>query len=77
LTREERTAKARVAIRTRFGPKQQVFLDFVLSQCAIAGLQQEKVSPLLGVEVSRFDCGRSEIGRVFSRFQKYLHQQVA
>jgi hypothetical protein len=28
-------------------------------------------------EVSRFDCGRGEIGQVFSRFQKYVYQQVA
>jgi type I restriction enzyme R subunit len=84
LTREERAAKARVAISTRFGSKQQVFLDFVLSQCVIAGLQQEKVSPLLRLKYhdSIADAVKElgkpgEIGQVFSRFQKYLYQQAA
>jgi type I restriction enzyme R subunit len=84
LAREGRAAKARVAISTRFGSKQQVFLDFVLSQCVIVGLQQEKVSPLLrlkyhdSISDAVKELGKpEEIGQVFSRFQKYLYQQVA
>jgi type I restriction enzyme R subunit len=84
LAREERAAKARVAISTRFGSKRQVFLDFVLSQCVIVGLQQEKASPPLRLKyhdsiadaVKELDKPE-EIGQVFSRFQKYLYQQVA
>jgi len=74
--------KARVAISTRFGSKQQVFLDFVLSQCVIVGLQQEKVSPLLRLKYhdSIADAVKElgkpeEIGQLFSRFQKYNSQE--
>ena len=50
LTREERAAKARVIISTRFNSKQQVFLDFVLSHYVSVGveeLDQAKLTPLL------------------------------
>ncbi len=49
----------------------------------IVGLQQEKVSPLLRLKYHDSiadavkDFGKpEEIGQVFSRFQKYLYQQV-
>ena len=48
LTREERANKAKVVISTRFNSKQQVFLDFVLSQYVKVGVQeldQDKLSP--------------------------------
>jgi len=54
-----------------------VFLDFVLSQCVIAGLQQEKVSPLLRLKYHTSIADAVRLGRVFSRFPKYLYQQVA
>jgi type I restriction enzyme R subunit len=87
LTREERATNAKVVISTRFNTKQQVFLDFVLSQYVKVGVQeldQEKLSPLLKLKYNNAiadavaDLGRpEEIGRVFSGFQKYLYQRVA
>src|SRR6202040_1607933 len=50
LSREERAAKAKVEISTRFNSKQRVFLDFVLSHYVSVGveeLDQEKLTPLL------------------------------
>jgi type I restriction enzyme R subunit len=87
LTRQERATNAKVVISTRFNTKQQVFLDFVLSQYVKVGVQeldQEKLSPLLKLKYNNAiadavaDLGRpEEIGRVFSGFQKYLYQRVA
>jgi type I restriction enzyme, R subunit len=87
LTREERAARAKVVISTRFNTKQQVFLDFVLTQYVRVGVQeldQEQLSPLLKLKYNNAiadavaDLGRpEEIGRVFTGFQKYLYQEVA
>jgi len=87
LTREERATKAKVVISTHFNTKQQVFLDFVLSQYVKVGVQeldQEKLSPLLKLKYNNAiadavaDLGRpEEIGRVFAGFQKYLYQKIA
>jgi type I restriction enzyme, R subunit len=87
LTREERAGNAKVVISTHFNSKQQVFLDFVLSQYVKVGVQeldQEKLAPLLRLKYNNAiadavaDLGRpEEIGNIFSGFQKYLYQQVA
>ena len=87
LTREERALKAKVIISTHFNTKQQVFLDFVLSQYIKVGvgeLDQDKLSPLLRLKYNNAiadavaDLGRpEEIGRIFVGFQKYLYQEVA
>jgi type I restriction enzyme R subunit len=87
LTREERATKAKVVISTRFNTKQQVFLDFVLSQYVKVGVQEldeDKLSPLLKLKYNNAiadavaDLGRpEEIGRVFAGFQKYLYERVA
>ena len=84
LTREERATQAKVQISTHFNTKQQVFLDFVLSQYVKVGVQeldQEKLAPLLRLKYNNAiadavaDLGRpEEIGHVFSGFQKYLYQ---
>ncbi|HEV2382990.1 MAG TPA: type I restriction-modification enzyme R subunit C-terminal domain-containing protein [Terriglobia bacterium] len=84
LTREERAKRAKVEISTHFNTKQQVFLDFVLSQYVKVGVQeldQEKLAPLLRLKYNNAiadavaDLGRpEEIGHVFSGFQKYLYQ---
>lgn len=84
LTREERAQKAKIIISTHFNSKQQVFLDFVLSQYVKVGvdeLAQEKLSPLLKLKYHNAiadavaDLGRpEEIGKVFAGFQKYLYQ---
>ncbi len=87
LTREERAAKAKVIISTRFNSKQQVFLNFVLSHYVNIGveeLDQAKLTPLLRLKYhgsiadAVADLGRpDEIGSVFCGFQKYLYQQQA
>jgi type I restriction enzyme, R subunit len=84
LTREERASRAKVEITTHFNTKQQIFLDFVLSQYVKVGVQeldQEKLAPLLRLKYNNAiadavtDLGRpEEIGEVFSGFQKYLYQ---
>jgi len=87
VTREERAAKARVAISTQFGSKQQAFLTFVLSHYVDVGvgeLDQEKLTPLLRLKYhdsiadAVADLGQpDEIGRAFAGFQKYLYQEAA
>ncbi len=87
LTREERADKAKVLISTRFNSKQQVFIEFVLSQYVKVGVEEldrEKLSPLLKLNYNNAiadavaDLGRpEEIGNVFTGFQKHLYQQVA
>ena len=86
-TREQRAARAKVAISTRFNAKQQVFLDFVLSHYVREGVQeldQEKLTPLLRLKYhdsiadALADLGKAaDIGRVFAGFQKYLYQPAA
>ncbi len=87
VTREERAAKAKVAISTQFSSKQQAFLEFVLSHYVRVGveeLDQEKLTPLLRLKYQDSiadavaDLGRpDEIGRTFAGFQKYLYQKQA
>ncbi len=87
LTREDRAAKAKVAISTLFNTKQQIFLDFVLSHYVSVGveeLDQNKLAPLLRLKYhdsiadAVADLGKPEdISKVFAGFQKYLYQQQA
>jgi type I restriction enzyme R subunit len=87
LTREERAARAKVAIGARFNTRQQVFLGFVLSQYIKVGVEEldrEKLSPLLKLKYHNAiadawaDLGRpEEVGYMFAGFQKYLYQQWA
>jgi len=84
LTREERAARARVAISNQFNNKQQAFLEFVLAHYVGVGvdqLDQEKLAPLLRLKYSNSiadavaDLGKPEdISKVFVGFQKYLYQ---
>jgi superfamily II DNA or RNA helicase/predicted GIY-YIG superfamily endonuclease len=86
LTRQERAEKAKLEITTHFNSKQQVFLDFVLSQYVKVGVEelaQDKLSPLLKLKYHNAiadavaDLGKpEEIGRVFAGFQKYLYQDT-
>ena len=86
-TREQRAARAKVAISTRFNAKQQFFLGFVLSHYVREGVQeldQEKLTPLLRLKYhdsiadALADLGKAaDIGRVFAGFQKYLYQPAA
>lgn len=86
-TREERAARAKVAINTRFNEKQRAFLDFVLLQYVKVGvheLDKEKLSPLLKLKYNNAiadaiaDLGKPEdIGSIFAGFQKYLYVDAA
>ena len=86
-TREERAARAKVDISTRFNHKQRVFLDFVLFHYVSVGveeLSQEKLPPLLRLKYNNSmadaiaDLGRpEEVGKVFAGFQKFLYQTGA
>jgi type I restriction enzyme R subunit len=87
LSREERAARAKVAISKHFTSKQQAFLDFVLAHYVGVGvdeLDQEKLTPLLRLKYFNSiadaiaDLGKpEEISRVFAGFQKYLYQASA
>ena len=86
-SREERAARAKLAISAAFNTKQQVFLDFVLSQYVKVGVDElaaEKLTPLLRLKYNNAisdavaDLGRpGEINSVFSGFQKYLYRRAA
>ncbi len=84
LSREERATSAKLQIGAHFSIRQQVFLDFVLSQYVKVGveeLDQDKLPPLLKLKYNNAiadavaDLGRpEEIGGIFAGFQKYLYQ---
>ena len=87
LTREERAARAKVAIGSQFSTKQRAFLDFVLAHYVSVGvdeLDQEKLTPLLRLKYhdsiadAVADLGRpEEISGAFTGFQKFLYQEPA
>jgi hypothetical protein len=80
FTREERAARAKVAISAAFESKEQASLDFVLSHYVRVGVQeldQEKLTPLLRLKYNNSiadavaHLGKPEdSGRVFIGFQK-------
>ncbi|MCU1304536.1 MAG: putative Type restriction-modification system, restriction subunit [Candidatus Sulfotelmatobacter sp.] len=84
LTREERAARAKIAIDGHFSSKQQGFLEFVLGHYVGIGVDEldpEKLTPLLRLKYSNSisdaiaDLGKpEEISKVFVGFQKYLYQ---
>jgi type I restriction enzyme R subunit len=86
-TREERAAKAKIYINSRFSAKQRDFLDFVLSHYVSVGIEeldQEKLTPLLrlryhdSIADAVADLGKpDEIKDVFTGFQKYLYEEQA
>jgi len=87
LSREERAARARLAVGTLFGTRQQAFIDFVLAHYVAVGVEEldpEKLTPLLrlryhdSIADALADLGRpEEISRVFSGFQRYLYDRQA
>jgi type I restriction enzyme R subunit len=87
LSREERAARAKVVISTRFNSKQQVFLDFVLSHYVRVGVEelgQDKLNPLLRLRYRDSladavdDLGQpEEIKQVFTGFQRFLYVDSA
>jgi type I restriction enzyme R subunit len=82
LTRDDRAKKAKVILPDHFNSKQQVFLDFVLSQYVQVGVQElakEKLKDLLKLKYSAIsdavaELGSAcEIGRMFGGFQRFLY----
>jgi type I restriction enzyme R subunit len=72
-----------VVISEHFNPKQQVFLDFVLSHYVEVGVEEldtEKLSPLLRLKYHTIDDAKKDLGapaeinKVFVGFQRYLYQ---
>ncbi|MCB1739247.1 MAG: restriction endonuclease subunit R, partial [Gammaproteobacteria bacterium] len=85
VSREERAARAKVVISTKFNTKQQVFLDFVLSHYVAVGVEEldpEKLTPLLRLKYHNSiadalaDLGDAdEIKGAFSGFQRHLYEE--
>ena len=84
VPREQRADNARLYIHSRFTSKQQVFLNFVLQHYVSTGVQElatEKLTPLLQLRYQNSiadavaDLGPpTEIGQVFTGFQRYLYE---
>lgn len=82
-TREERAARAKIAIGKHFDNRQQAFPGFVLAHYVSEGvreLDQDKLTPLLRLRYHNAiadavaDLGKPEqISKVFAGFQKYLY----
>jgi type I restriction enzyme R subunit len=84
ITRSERVEARRQDIMSRYEPKLQTFLDFVLAQYVNQGvreLDQEKLSDLLQLKYHTIDDAADQLGAVpmirdtFVGFQRYLYDQ--
>jgi type I restriction enzyme, R subunit len=83
ITRTARAATAQTSIKSRFNPKQQSFIDFVLTQYVHVGVDElalDKLAPLLRLKYQNAladaiaDLGQpEEISKVFAGFQQYLY----
>jgi type I restriction enzyme R subunit len=86
LTRDERAARARVAITQGFTDKQRAFLEFVLGQYVRVGVEEldlAKLSLLLKLKYNDAiadaiqDLGHPDAIKVtFTGFQRHLYQQA-
>ncbi|MCV0438245.1 MAG: DEAD/DEAH box helicase family protein [Hydrogenophaga sp.] len=81
-SREQRAAHARQLAYGEFTDRQQAFIDFVLSQYVLVGvdeLDQEKLSPLLRLRYRALPDAFAELGKpeqvrqVFVGFQRHLY----
>ncbi len=86
LTREERAARAKAASGSRFNPRRQAFVDFVLAQYVKEGVEEldmQKLAPLLRLRYKSVSDAKLELGQpeeirdLFIGFQKYLYQPSA
>jgi len=87
VTREVRAGHAKGSINGLFNPKQQGFLDFVLSHYISVGVEEldtAKLAPLLRLKYhdsipdALADLGdAASIAEASSGFQKFLYQAVA
>jgi type I restriction enzyme R subunit len=83
VSREDRAAVARRAIKATFDDRQQAFLDFVLSQYVRDGvdeLEPDKLGPLINLKYGAIADGMAELGGpektrgAFVGFQKFLYR---
>ncbi len=83
ITRTERVEKRRDSILTRYEPRLQAFLDFVLGQYERQGveeLDQEKLGALLSLKYHSVNDAAAELGgaaairEAFVGFQRYLYE---
>ena len=83
VTRQERAARAKLAISGQFNTKQQAFLDFVLAHYVGVGVEEldrEKLTPLLLLKYHSIPDAIADLGEAgaisnaFVSFQKYLYQ---
>ena len=79
FTREERAARAKVAISAAFESEEQAFLDFVLSHYVRVGVQeldQEKLTPLLRLKYNNSiadavaHLGKPEVANSYRVFRR-------
>ncbi|MEI7464293.1 MAG: DEAD/DEAH box helicase family protein [Burkholderiales bacterium] len=82
MSREARAAAAKAATETQFTDKQRAFIEFVLAQYVLQGVDElvpEKLSPLLKLRYRELSDAFAELGRpdevrgVFLEFQKHLY----
>jgi type I restriction enzyme, R subunit len=84
ITRSERVEARRQGIMSRYEPKLQAFLDFVLTQYVSQGvreLDQDKLSDLLQLKYHTIDDAADKLGQLpavrdtFVDFQRYLYER--
>ena len=76
LTREERAARAKVAISNDYTPKQRAFIDFVLAQYIRVGvdeLEGKKLADLLRLKYRSLPDALEAVRSMFSGFQRHLY----
>ncbi|MDT8448296.1 MAG: type I restriction-modification enzyme R subunit C-terminal domain-containing protein [bacterium] len=83
ITREERATSHRKQILALFNEKQQIFIDFVLSQYVAEGVEElnpEKLPDLLNIKYKGLEGAKQELGEIksireiFVGFQGYLYE---
>jgi type I restriction enzyme R subunit len=81
-SRKDRAAAARTGISAQYDSKQQAFLDFVLSQYVMQGVEElepEKLAPLITLRYGAIADAIQELGspdhirETFVGFQKHLY----
>jgi type I restriction enzyme, R subunit len=85
VTRAARAARAHAATAAEYSDKQRAFVDFVLAQYVVQGvdeLAQDKLSPLLRLRYRALSDAFSELGnpeevrQVFVGFQRHLYSEL-
>ena len=84
ITREERVSSRKASIFSRYDPKVQAFLDFVLGHYVTLGveaLDQDKLSKMVRAKYGTTSDAQRELGEMavirdtFVGFQRYLYEE--